>query len=251
MELWLVSVINYGSVIMLIGSGLLASAFSAPFLLHDRACIYAAGVSNSGCTDVHEFDRERLRLTTALQQAKNMDVFVYFGTCSVGDPEALDTPYVQHKLAMEQLASLHPRHLILRLPQVAGITPNPHTLLNYLYAKIARSEAFSLWKNAKRNIIDVDDVAAISRQLIANDMTRNITLNVANSTSYSMTEIVSTMENTVGKRAIYEVYEHGSGYPIDVGPIFPLLDAAGVQFGKDYLKRVLEKYYGKPHPHRL
>ncbi len=230
---------------MVIGSGLLAQAFALSFSHREDVCIYAAGVSNSGCTDVHEFARERQRLADALQQAKHVDVFVYFGTCSVADQEARNTPYVQHKLAMEQLVSAHSRHMILRLPQVAGKTPNPHTLLNFLYARIARSEAFSLWKNAKRNIIDIDDVASIARQLIADKTARNITLNIANPVSYPMADIVSAMESVVGKRAICKVVEQGSEYTIDISTILPYLDKAAVKFSDDYLKQVTGKYYGK------
>jgi nucleoside-diphosphate-sugar epimerase len=229
---------------MLIGSGLLARAFAPTFSNREDVCIYAAGVSNSSCKDTLEFQRERNRLADALEQAKHVDVFVYFGTCSVADPEAQNTPYVQHKLAMEQLASAHPRHLILRLPQVAGITPNPHTLLNFLYARISRSESFQLWRNAKRNIIDVEDIAAISRQLISSDTLRNVTINIANPTNYPMMDIVTAMEKAVGKPAVYKVLERGSGYPIDIRMMLPVMDAAGVKFGNDYLERVIGKYYG-------
>lgn len=230
---------------MLIGSGLLAQAFAPTFSHREDVCIYAAGVSNSGCTDVHEFARERQRLADALQQAMYVDVFVYFGTCSVADQEAQNTPYVQHKLAMEQLVYAHPRHLILRLPQVVGKTPNPHTLMNFLYARIARSEAFSLWRNAKRNIIDIDDVVSIACQLIANKVMRNITLSIANPVSYPMAGIVSAMECVVGKRAIYDVVERGSETPIDISPILPVLDKAAVKFCDNYLVQVIGKYYGK------
>jgi nucleoside-diphosphate-sugar epimerase len=208
-------------------------------------CIYAAGVSNSSCTDEHEFARERQRLTKALAQAGREVTFVYFGTCSVADPEARDTPYVQHKLAMEQLVSAHPRYLIVRLPQVAGKTPNPHTLLNYLYARISRSEAFLLWRKAERNIIDVADVAAIARLLFADTSMRNITLNIANPTSYPMIDIVHAMERVIGKLAIYEIVERGSGYPIDIGMIRSILDKTAIRFDDSYLDRVLGKYYGK------
>lgn len=230
---------------MLIGSGLLAHAFAIPFSHRDDVCIYAAGVSNSSCIDVQEFERERQLLSETLEQTKHVGVFAYFGTCSVADPEALNTPYVQHKLAMEQLVVAHPRHLILRLPQVAGKTPNPHTLLNYLYARISRSEAFNLWIKAKRNIIDIDDVAAIAGQFIADESVRNVTLNIANPISYSMIDIVGAMERAVGKRAIYYLVERGSEYTIDTSAILPVLESAGVEFGSDYLENVMGKYYGK------
>lgn len=230
---------------MIIGSGLIAHAFKATYAHSDTVCIYAAGVSNSSCSDAHEFERERQRLYAALIQSQNVDCFVYFGTCSVADPEAQHTPYVRHKLAMEQLVATHPRHLILRLPQVAGITPNPHTLLNYLYAHIARSESFQLWVRARRNIIDVDDVAAIAGQLIANPSARNLTVNIANPVSYAMADIVAAMERVVGKRAIYELIDRGSAYAIDTRAISPLMEAAGVRFGDDYLDKITGKYYAK------
>jgi len=228
---------------MIVGSGLIASSFSHLFSKCDDVCIYAAGVSNSSCCDTHEFERERARIEEALEQSMPVEAFVYFGTCSVSDPEARNTPYVQHKLAMEKLVQTHPRNLILRLPQVAGKTPNPHTLLNYLYARIVRSESFTLWSKAKRNIIDVNDMAAITRQLIKDSSVRNVTLNVASTTNYPIVDIVKAMERLVGKHAVYEVVERGSEYSIDVSAITSVLETVGVKFGDDYLDRVIHRYY--------
>jgi nucleoside-diphosphate-sugar epimerase len=230
---------------MIIGSGLLAKAFSEPFSQSQAVSIYAAGVSNSACTDPLEFARERTRLRESLQQAGHVDAFVYFGTCSVSDPEAKGTSYVQHKLAMEQLVAAHPRHLILRLPQVAGRTPNPHTLLNYLFARISRSEKFCLWRNALRNIIDVADIATIANHLISDPAMRNKMLNIANPVNYKMINIVNALESAVGKRAIYEIVERGSGCSIDIDPVRLLMNNAGIQFGVGYLERVIHRYYGK------
>lgn len=232
---------------MIIGSGLLAHAFSRDFLQREEVCIYAAGVSNSSCADVREFARESKRLELALQQAMHVDSFVYFGTCSVTDPEISNTPYVQHKLAMEQMVREHHGNLILRLPQVAGKTPNPHTLLNFLYARISRSESFNLWVHAKRNIIDVDDVVAIAYQLIANNSARNITYNIANLNNYPMFEIVNAIESAVRKHAVFETVEKGSEYLIDVSIIVPVLEKVGIKFGDDYLEKVIGKYYEKTH----
>lgn len=229
---------------MIVGSGLLAQAFSDTFSRHTEICIYAAGVSNSSCKNASEFARERQRLSDALQEAHDVDAFVYFGTCSVDDPDARDTPYVQHKLAMERLVQAHPQGLILRLPQVAGKTSNPHTLLNYLYARVSRSERFDLWSKAKRNIIDVADVAAIAKYLIVDKSVRNTTINVANTINYPMQDIVHAMERVVGKQALFDVINRGSDYPINISRIIPTLKNAGVEFGNNYLDKVLGKYYG-------
>lgn len=230
---------------MVIGSGLLARAFSPTWAQRDDVCVYAAGVSNSTCCDSQEFARERQRLSKALEQAKTVDAFVYFGTCSAMDPASNNTPYVQHKLAMEQLVLSHPCPLVLRLPQVAGRTPNPHTLLNFLYARITRSEAFTVWRQAKRNIIDVADVVAIADHLVNNQKHRNTIINIANPVSSLIIDIVAAMERAVGKQAVYRFVDRGAEYPIDVSVILPLVSEAGVKFGKNYLNRVTGKYYGK------
>ena len=229
---------------MIIGSGLLARAFASLFAQRGDVLIYAAGVSNSACSDVREFARERQRLSDSLENCQSRETFVYFGTCSVMDPEAIDTPYVQHKLAMERLVATHPRYLILRLPQVAGKTPNPHTLLNYLYARVSRSEEFSLWRYAKRNIIDVVDIVAITQCLLEDLTARNSTVNVANPINHSMMNIVSAMENVLGKRAIYTILDRGSDYAIETGKIQSLVDKINVKFGDDYIQRVIGTYYG-------
>lgn len=228
---------------MIIGSGLLAQAFTPAFIHRVDVCIYAAGVSNSGCNEVLEFVRERERLTDALLQADHVSAFVYFGTCSVVDPEMQNTSYVQHKLEMEKIVGKHPRNLIFRLPQVAGKTPNPYTLLNFLYARISQGESFDLWSKAKRNIIDVVDVGIIAQQLIENNSTRNKIINIANIASYEMASIVAVMERIVGRRAIYNVVEHGSEYCIDTSEMLEVLDKVNVKFGEDYLEKIITKYY--------
>jgi nucleoside-diphosphate-sugar epimerase len=229
---------------VIIGSGLIASAFSPIFSQRQDVCIYAAGVSNSRCTDIREFQREQNCLINALKSTKLSDVFVYFGTCSVGDTEAWDSPYVQHKLKMEQLvSSSHHPYLILRLPQVASKSPNPHTLLNFLYTHISRGENFCLWRNAKRNIIDIDDITTISQHLIEDTSNRNCIVNIANPVNYSVPEIVHLMECVIGKPGKYDVLERGTDYHIDVQAITPLFEKLGINW-EDSLNKVINKYFG-------
>lgn len=222
---------------------MLAHAFTKSFSDLDGICIYAAGVSNSRCTDEREFARERIRLEEALRNDLAADAFVYFGTCSVYDESVRYTAYVRHKLEMESLVGSHPRYLIVRLPQVAGRTPNPNTLLNFLYSRIARSERFSLWLGARRNIIDVDDVAAVVRQIVLNPSARNIFYDVANVISYSLEEIVGSISEIVGKPAIYDAVNAGTAYDIDTSHTSEYVERADVVFGPFYLKQTLSKYY--------
>ena len=228
---------------MIIGSGLLARSFGSYFDSNSDACIYAAGVSNSGCNDVTEFKREWFRLTDALDRYSHFDSFVYFSTCSVYDPLSISSAYVQHKLNMEELVSHHSRYLVVRLPQVAGNTPNPHTLLNYIFSRISRSEKLKVWKNARRNIIDVDDVVCIVRRLVNEDGIRGECINVANFEDISMPRIVDIMANVVGKKAICDFLDYGGGYSIDTTRIQEVVNRCGISFDQDYTERVIRKYY--------
>ena len=228
---------------MIIGSGLLARAFSRFALDRKDLAIFAAGVSNSGCTDTREFEREKTLLLRSLEGSPDSLQFVYFSTCSVDDPESNNSPYVRHKLAMEELVRSTPGHVILRLPQVAGRTPNPHTLLNYLHARIARGERFTVWSRARRNIIDCDDVCMVAVVMLKSGL-RGATVNVANTRDYAMSEIVSSLERISDGHAIYDIAERGASYPIDVSTMLPFARQAGIAFDAGYLDRALTKYYG-------
>ncbi len=229
---------------MIVGSGMMARALGPAFGARDDVLVCAAGVSNSGCSDSVEFAREAARLRAAFDSAGDDVTVVYLGTCSAGAPGAEHSPYVRHKLAMERIVRERPRHLVLRLPQVAGITPNPHTLLNWLHARIARSERFDLWRHAMRNVVDSDDVARVAPLLVDAPALRNAVVDVAAPTSHGMPAIVAAMERVVGKPAVFESIDRGGGEALDPQPMAAWWALAGVSFGDGYLDRVLIRYYG-------
>ncbi len=227
---------------MIIGSGLMARAFAPVYSTGRETWIYAAGVSNSSCADEREFARERRRLEAALADAGPDPTVVYFGTCSALDPELAESAYVRHKLAMESIVRARRRHLILRLPQVAGRSSNPHTLLNYLHSRVARSERFVVWKHARRHVVDVADVVALARSRLDAGPVADI-MHIAPEPSHPVTEIVAAFEKLTGKRALYDEVDRGSAFVVDAAPIARLTAAAGVDFGGDYLYRTLRRYY--------
>lgn len=230
---------------MIVGTGLIARAFiQGGAQAFDDTCFYAAGVSNSGCRDEREYRRERDRLEEAIAACSPGDRFVYFSTCSIEDPAMRDSAYVQHKLRMEDVVRACPRHLILRLPQVAGKTPNPHTLLNHLHSRIARSERFHVWGGAIRNIVDVEDIVKIALDLIAKEDANAETINIANPRSSGMLDIVQAMERVLETRAVFDILDRSSGAAIDVARISASIRRCGIAFGNVYLDRVVAKYYG-------
>ena len=229
---------------MIIGSGLLARAFGPRFTNSVTNCVYAAGVSNSRCSDQREFDREHDRLVKAIAQYKSADLFLYFGTCSADSPLGSVSPYVQHKIKMEKIVAEHPQYLIMRFPQTAGRTENPHTLLNFIYSRIARSERFQVWKNARRNIIDVDDIVRITVGLALEEGVRRECINIANFSDDTIVDIVTLMAKIIGKSAIYDGGDKGDEYPIDTQRIREVVRKCGVAFGPEYLELVIRKNYG-------
>jgi nucleoside-diphosphate-sugar epimerase len=226
---------------MLIGKGLLAQAFAPAFETREDMVIFASGVSNSRETAPEAFERERLLLEQALATAP---MLVYFSTCSIQDPDLAGSQYVRHKAAMEQLiADTARRMAIFRLPQVVGHTPNPHTLTNYLHRTIEQGDVFHVWSRARRNLIDVDDVAAIACQLLHNGMAEGRVTNIACPYSVPVIELVRIFENVMGQRANYDLVEAGGSYAIDVTEAMQAAKEAGIVIDASYIDKLIRKYY--------
>ena len=230
---------------MIIGNGLLAQAFAPGFAARQDVIIFASGVSNSRETDAAAFARERTMLEQALSQAAAQDqLLVYFSSCSIADPELTQAPYVLHKHAQEKLiAERAPRMAIFRLPQVVGRTPNPHTLTNYLHQTIASGKRFQVWQRARRNLIDVDDVAQIGQRLIERGDIINRAVNIACPYSVAVPDLVGVFETVMDRQAHYDLVDSGGSYHIDVDPAMSAAAEAGVVMDQNYVIQLIRKYY--------
>ncbi|SDS00881.1 Nucleoside-diphosphate-sugar epimerase [Halopseudomonas xinjiangensis] len=228
---------------MVVGRGLLATAFALELGERDDLIVFASGAANSKGRDAEAFLRERRMLEECTRQGRRL---VYFGTCSVHDPELHDSPYTQHKLRMEELAKQSARYAIFRLPQVVGPTQNQHTLTNYVRTMIMSGQPFTVWRGARRNIIDVTDVARIAHVMLDDAPADScFTVNIANPRSIAVTELVHTFETVLGKKGTYTVVEGGGAYEIDTSRSSEAAVRAGINFDTHYVENVLRKYYGK------
>jgi nucleoside-diphosphate-sugar epimerase len=234
---------------VVVGKGLFARTFRS-YERNKDALIFASGVSNSHEIRPEVFEWERSLLATHLAEADLANrCFVYFGTCSVYDPDREGSFYVQHKLSMEALvrARIGP-HLIFRLPQVVGDSANPSTLTNYLYDRVTSGRSFAVWRNAKRAIIDIDDVYAMARYVIAAPDLHGRTVNLCPPVWFSPLEIVRTFERVLGISACYELVDKGVPFDVDASETARLAEVAGVDFSESYLENVIRKYYTHRRP---
>lgn len=229
---------------MIIGRGLIATAFAKEFAEEGEITIFASGVSNSSETHNDAFAREVTCLTEAMENSKGL--FVYFSTCSIGDHEQQQSPYVQHKIRMEVMVAKLPNYIIFRLPQVVGRTTNPHTLTNFIHTQILQGTRFPLWRNAWRNIIDVDDIVNIAGYMIRDSNSRyvNQTINIASLFPVSALNLVEIFEQLMHKKAHYDLIDRGDLYNIDVECALGVASNLGIDLSSGYVERVIEKYYG-------
>jgi len=227
---------------MVIGNGLVANAFRT-YKNNEDYLVFASGVSNSASEDPQQFEREKILLQDVLKE-HHLKTLIYFSTCSIYDESLKNSPYVKHKLAMEELImKRQSNYHIFRISNLAGNTSNPHTVLNYFFQHIFRYDFFYLWKNACRNVIDVDDAFSVTDFIVKNNLFKNETINIANPVNYSVIKIVELLEEIIGKKGNYSIIDKGGTPEIDVKPIQHLFPILNMSFDESYLKKTLKKYY--------
>ena len=228
---------------MIIGAGMIGSAFAHHYKDSNDILIFASGVSDSTCVDPIKFAREKRLLTDVIAKYKDVKYFIYFSTCSIYDALLTAQPYVIHKKSMEKIVFLHPRGQVIRLPQVAGLHAPPNTLLASIKNKILSDEEVLVWRSAFRNIVDLEDVLSIVDFYIRNNKFPCKDLNIANTHYYSAEQIVVTMGALLNRRVKMTFVDKGSFYRIDASHIEKILNLLGICFDSNYLERVVKRYY--------
>jgi nucleoside-diphosphate-sugar epimerase len=230
------------------GSGFIAKNFKRIKLIKlKKVVIYAAGVSNSKSKDKKKFLKERKKIQIFLNNHNTEYLFIYISTTSVLDNYEKKNKYTRNKIIIENLIkkSLN-NFLILRLPQIVGKSKNPHTLTNFIYRKILSEQRFKVWSNVKRNLIDIDDLIKIVKQIISTKLKHGNVINILNPNSIYVREIVNIMGKIVKKNPKYILLEYkpkkkgnlkiqsSSKFNLNIKKYFK---------DKNYFKKILEKYY--------
>ena len=200
---------------MIIGNGMLANSLR-PFD-EENIIIFASGVSNSLETKDSEFEREILLLRSTVEKFPNKKL-IYFSTCSIYDLSKVESPYVMHKLKVEEIISkICPQYTIFRVGNAVGSGGNPNTLINFLENSIRNGQVISLHNKARRVLIGVDDIANLVSQNL--ESFENKIVNVVYPHQFQLIEVVSTLEKHLQLKAKYELVDEGSAYNMDFDEI--------------------------------
>lgn len=227
----------------IIGNGMVARAFTRLIRTELPVILFASGVSNSQCCDYLQFERERALLLKSLTEVPTGYKLVYISTCSIYDDQLSSNPYVIHKSAMERLVLSSTYGLVIRLPQLVGKNAPPSTLVRFLVEKIKAGEPVSVWRNAKRNIIDIEDVVRIAELWLLGSQRKSRVINIANPSQVSILGLVNVIETSLDLIANIKYSQKGSAYDIDTSEADAYAQSAGVIFESDYLHNTIIKYF--------
>jgi len=130
---------------MIVGSGNIAK------VLEDREDVifFASGVSDSGCTDLKEFDREK-NLLLSMPNDKHL---VYFSNLGVF---RWDNPYIRHKKSMEKLVKMYCKSYSIIRVEVLEWARNKTTIHNHFRKCIEENKPVTI-QNTFRYVLSLDE----------------------------------------------------------------------------------------------
>jgi nucleoside-diphosphate-sugar epimerase len=182
---------------MIVGTGLIANAFSKGNFDHTNFIIFASGVSNSREERIEEYEKELTLLTNTLNDNQDKKL-IYFSSCNITSADT--SVYLQRKELIENYIKRNVlNHLILRLPNVVGHSTNRFQLLNYFYFTLLEQKDLTVKVNYIRHLLDVDDLPKVLKLLTTLQIEASI-LNVAFNNGIKVKNIIEILEVAVGLR---------------------------------------------------
>ena len=221
----------------IIGSGFIASSFKkyTNFIKKNNIIIYAAGISNSLEVQKKKLNLETSRFKKFIQYNKKK--LVYISTYSVNDNSRKNKLYVKNKIKIEKIIkSNNNDYIIIRLPEIIGKSKNPNTLTNFFYNNLIKNKPFKVFKNSRRNLLDIDDAIKNCIKIIKINKNKNKIINLLNKKFNTPLQIVNDFEKILKKRGIYKFNNTKLGK-------WSLKNNYFFYSKKNYLIKTLKKYY--------
>ncbi len=202
--------------------------------------IFASGVSDSSEIKNVEFIREKTLIKNTITQYKNKQ-FIYFSSCSLEDKELKNTPYHAHKKEMESLIQKKLKnYIIFRLPNVIGFGGNTANIINFLINKVKGNEEFVIYKNATRNIIDIEHLYQIVSYILDNRFYKNKTINIAYDNNTNIIDILNVIEKLLNIKAKFKIVDKGYNLKMDNDDIKYIMQILNIK--QPSLSTLLKKY---------
>jgi nucleoside-diphosphate-sugar epimerase len=227
---------------MILGNGMIAKAIESQMGNGTDLLIVAAGVSDSSETRSSAFIKEEKLL---LNNVPLFNQVVYFSSCALANAE-LRSPYYDHKRRMEHLVKENSKsYTIVRLPQVIGRTKNNSTFINAFVNDINNGRTLTVWENAYRYVIDIEDAAFLLDIALTSGHFNNQTVNFAHPESYKVSEIVKAMFKILDRSVPVVMKPKTDFYSLDLRPMLELNRRLTnpIVFDSSYLEARLRKYY--------
>lgn len=204
-------------------------------------CVFASGVSDSTEVDITRYSKEYELLKKTITENKD-NLFIYFSTLSVLNTEHTD--YIKHKLHIESYIQRATNNfLILRLPNIVGVTKSKNQLLPFIYNSLLKKELIIVKKDTYRDLIDVEDLPKITRLLIEKKI--NGICNISLNNKIKVVDIVNLLIelNNISEYSI-EISDGNQNitYESNIEEYYDELSVMNVIMDSN---KIIEKYYSK------
>ena len=223
---------------MIIGNGLIASAFKESQLNHDNYIIFASGVSNSLETDANEFNREYNLLKSTIEKFPNKKLIYFTSVLS----QTLSNEYYLHKNKMEKTIEANcDNYIIYAIPQLIGLKGNKNNLIQTLKSNIIYNKEILIYNGINRAILDVEDLVEFVSYSI--DKVCNEKINISYIEKISVLEITKIISSILNKNPTIKVVE-GKGenwFSENSNITIEWILFNDIKF-KGYTKKVLRRY---------
>ena len=209
--------------------------------------IYAAGVSNSNLRNNREFIREIKLFRKIFKKIHPKRKFVYISSLSVENKSLKNDPYVKNKIKIENILKKESKdYLIIRIPQIVGKNKNKNTLTNSIYNCFLKDKTFKLWKDSKRNLIDIDDINYILEKFFKNFTENKRIINICNYKSVDVLELLKVFSNLLNKKINIKVIKKNNRNinlkKIQKDTLLPKFYYSNLK-KKNYISNMITKYY--------
>lgn len=231
----------------IIGSGFLAKYFRKHnlFLKQNNLILYVSGVSNSLLKDKKKYNKDFNKVKKIKRTIKK-NKFIYISSCAIFDPARNSSRYIKNKVRIEKYIKKNfDNYKIIRLPELVGKSNNKSTLTNFFYNKIKKKQIINIFKNTKRNILDVEDAVKLVIFFLKAKFKTN-EINISNIYFYTPLKLVKTFEKLLNIKSEYVLLKKKKIFwKIKNFINKNTLKKNNIKINKDYLNKTIIKYYSK------